>query len=79
MRDEYAEPGLLRVAAIDNGGGLVHLNPKEGGVVVASIAPPLTSNDITVDDNKTLYIYQSTKQFHVTGSGFQDNMKASNG
>lgn len=65
------------MVAIETSGGLVHLNPEDGGVVIYMFVPPFTSNDITVDANETLHIYQSTKQFQITGSGFQDNTKAS--
>ena len=66
------------MVAIDTGGGFVHLNPENGGVVVAVVVPTLVrDHDITVDANDTLRIYQSTKQFQITGSGFQDGTKVS--
>ena len=61
------EPGPLKVVAIDTGTGLVHLNPEEGGVVVVGV-----KGDIKVKDNESLYIYQSTKQVKVEGSGFEN-------
>lgn len=64
-----AEPGLLKVVAVDTGAGLVRLNPDEGGVVVAVVKA-----DVTVQDNPGLYIYPSTKQIQVTGSGFEDKI-----
>lgn len=60
-----AEPGPLKVVAIDIGTGLVKLNPEDGGVVVATIRP-----DFGVQNNESLHIYQSTNQIQVAGSGF---------
>ena len=60
------EPGPLKVVAIDTGGGLVDINP-EGGVVVAVVKA-----EVTIQDNEGLYIYQSTKQVKVEGSGFEN-------
>lgn len=61
------EPGPLKVVAIDTDTGLVHLNPEEGGVVAAVVKA-----DVKVKDNENLYIYQSTKQVKVEGSGFEN-------
>lgn len=66
------EPGPLKVVAIDIGDGLVHLNPKDGGVVVAAV-----KNEIKVQANESLRIYRSTKQIQVAGSGFTDKMSVS--
>ncbi|CAM9958895.1 unnamed protein product [Ectocarpus sp. 4 AP-2014] len=65
-----AEPGPLKVVAIDTGTGVVPRNPTQGGAVVAVAKP-----DVVVQDNGNLRIYQSTKQFHITGSGFEDGMQ----
>lgn len=65
-----AEPGPLKVVAIDTGAGLVQLNPDDGGVVVAVVKA-----DVTVKDNRGLYIYPSTKQVQVTGCGFEDRFR----
>ncbi|CAN0294216.1 unnamed protein product [Pylaiella littoralis] len=67
------EPGLLKVVAIDTSAGLVPLNPGDGGVVVGMVSPYQDRYDITVEDNESLHIYQSTEQFQITGSGFEDN------
>lgn len=64
-----AEPGQLKVVAIDTGTGVVQLHPTQGGVVVPVVKP-----DVVVQDNGSLRIYQSTKQFQITGSGFEDGM-----
>lgn len=64
------------MVAIDAGGGLVPLNPATGGVVVAVIAPNfIIGHGTTVEQNDTLRIYQSTKQFQITGSGFRNDTK----
>ena len=68
-----AEPGPLKVVAIENGAGLVPLNPEGGGVVVAMVKA-----DPMVHDNERLLIYQSTKQLRIAGSGFDDNVGVSN-
>lgn len=73
------EPGLLKVVAIDTSAGLVPLNPGDGGVVVGMVSPYQDRYDITVEDNESLHIYQSTEQFQITGSGFEDNTMVSNG
>lgn len=65
------QPGPLKAVAIDTGVGLVHLNPEEGGVAVGVLKA-----DIEIKDNESLYIYQSTKQLEVAGSGF-DNVDVS--
>ncbi|CAN0353201.1 unnamed protein product, partial [Ectocarpus fasciculatus] len=65
-----AEPGQLKVVAIDTGAGLVRLNPEDGGIVVATAKP-----DITIQQDENLLIYQSTKQIRIAGSGFQENME----
>lgn len=62
------EPGPLRVVGIDIGTGLVRVKPEEGGVVVAVVKPDISA----VQDNKSLRIYQSTKQIEITGTGFED-------
>lgn len=67
-----SEPGPLKVVAIDTGTGVVQLNPEGGGVVVAVVRP-----DVVVQENGSLRIYQSTKEFQVNGSGFEDGMQAS--
>lgn len=67
-----AEPGPLKVVAIDTGTVVVPLNPTQGGVVVAVVKP-----DVVVQDNDNLRIYQSIKQFQITGGGFEDGMQAS--
>lgn len=66
-----AEPGPLKVVAVDTGAGLVRLNPDDGGVVVA-----IVKADITVQENESLRIYQSTNQIRIAGSGFEDVTKA---
>ncbi|CAM9183837.1 unnamed protein product, partial [Ectocarpus sp. 8 AP-2014] len=66
-----AEPGQLKVVAIDTGAGLVRLNPEDGGVVVATVKP-----HITVQQDENLLIYQSTKQIRIGGSGFEEDMEA---
>lgn len=65
------EPGPLKVVAVDTGAGWVYLEPDNGGVVVAVVVA-----DVTVKDNRGLYIYQSTKQIQVAGSHFE-NMRVS--
>lgn len=67
------EPGRVKIVAIDNGVGLVQLNPENGGVVVATVKA-----GITVQEDERLLIYQSTKQIRIAGSGFEDAMKAGN-
>ncbi|CAM9661144.1 unnamed protein product [Ectocarpus sp. 4 AP-2014] len=69
-----AEPGELKVVAIDTGAGLVRLNPEDGGVVIATAKPHIT---VQQDDN--LLIYRSTKQIRIAGSGFEEGMEASQG
>lgn len=66
-----AEPGLLKLIAIDTGAGVVKLNPEDGGVVVATVRA-----DAMMQDNESLHVYQSTKHIQVAGGGFQD-IKAS--
>lgn len=67
-----AEPGQLKVVAIDTGDGLVRLDPEDGGVVVATVKP-----DITVQQDENLLIYLSTEQIRIAGSGFEDDTEAS--
>lgn len=62
-----AEPGPLKVVAIENGAGLVPRSPEGGGVVVAMVKA-----DPIVHENESLLIYQSTKQLRIAGSGFDD-------
>lgn len=62
-----ADPGPLKLVAIDTGAGIVELNPEDGGVVVATVKA-----NVMVQDNESLHIYQSTKEVQVTGSGFED-------
>lgn len=71
------EPGPLKVVAIETGAGLFYLNPEDGGITIRTILPIQDGNDIMVEDNESVHIYQSTKQFQITGSGFKDNTKAS--
>lgn len=67
-----AKPGQLKVVAVDTGAGIVRLNPEGGGVVVATVKP-----EITVQQDENLLIYQSTKEIRIAGSGFEEDMKAS--
>ncbi|CAM9403362.1 unnamed protein product [Ectocarpus sp. 6 AP-2014] len=67
-----AEPRQLKVVAIDTDAGLVRLNPEDGGVVVITVKP-----GITVQQDENLLIYQSTKEVRIAGSGFEENMEAS--
>ena len=62
------EPGQLKVVAIDTGPGVVLLNPEDGGVVVANVWA-----HAVVQDNKSLHIYQSTKEVQVAGAGFNND------
>lgn len=64
-----AAPGQLKVVAIENGAGVVELNP---GVVVANVKA-----DPKVYDNESLLIYQSTKELRIAGSGFDDDVEVS--
>lgn len=64
-----AAPGQLKVVAIENGAGVVELNP---GVVVANVKA-----DLKVYDNECLLIYQSTKELRIAGSGFDDDVEVS--
>lgn len=66
------EPGPLKVVASDTDAGLVHLNPEGGGVVVAVVRA-----EITIQDNESLFIYESARQVQVTGRGFTDDMRVS--
>lgn len=66
-----AEPGSLKLIAIDTGAGVVKLNPEDGGVAVATVRA-----DAMMQDNESLHVYQSTKHIQVAGGGFQD-IKAS--
>lgn len=68
-----AEPGPIKVVAIDLGDSLVQINPEEGGVVVAMVKA-----DVTVQEDESLLVYQSSKQVRIAGSGFEDDMEASN-
>lgn len=79
LKPKYLEPGPIKVVAIDTGSGLVHLSPEDGGIVVGMVLPTLSGSDITVNDDESVHIYQSTKQFQITGSGSRDNTKASGG
>ena len=69
-----AEPGPLKIVAIDNGGqhGRVELNPEAGGVVVATVL-----SDVSIQPNEGLHVYQSTKQIHVAVSGNDNDIQAS--
>ena len=69
-----AEPGHVRVVAVDTGAGVERLNPEGGGVVVATVKP-----DIRVHQDEDLLVYQSTKQLRIAGSGFERVSKASEG
>lgn len=66
-----AEPGPLKIVAIDNGAGRVELNPEVGGVVVATVLA-----DVMIQPNEDLNVYQSTEQIQVTGSGFDNDIQA---
>lgn len=46
---------------------MVQLNPEEGGVVVAVVRAA-----VGVQENESLYVYQSTKEIPVYGAGFDD-------
>lgn len=76
VKPEVLEPGPIRVVAIDTGSGLVHLNPEGGGVVVGMVLSTLEGSNVTVKDDESLHIYQSTRRFQITGSGFKDSTKA---
>ena len=67
-----AEPGPLKVVAVDTGTGIVQLNPEDGGVVVAMVRA-----DVVVQENESLHVYQSVKEIRVNGAGFDDRMVVS--
>lgn len=46
-------------------------------MVVAEVQAELGNDGITVKPHDALFIYQSTKIIHVSGSGFQPGMKVS--
>ncbi|CAN0082302.1 unnamed protein product [Ectocarpus fasciculatus] len=77
LKHKDLESGLLKVIAIDTGSGVVRLNPEDGGIVVGMVLSTLSSSDVTVKEDESVHIYQSTKQFQITGSGFKDDTKAS--
>lgn len=67
-----AEPGPLKLVAIDTGTGVVQLNPEDGGVVVATVLA-----DVSIQSNENLHIYQSTKEVQVLGTGFDNDIRVS--
>lgn len=72
-----AEPGPLKVVAINTGSGLVHLKPEEGGVLVAIVQADLEHHGISVTSHESQRVYQSARQIKVLGTGFEDDIKAS--
>lgn len=65
-----AEPGPLKIVGVDTAGaGRVELNPEGGGVVVAVVRA-----DVVVEENDSLYVYQSAKEIRVNGGGFDDHV-----
>lgn len=65
------------MVAIDTGSGLVHLNPEDGGIVVGVVLSTPKRSDVTVKDDESVRIYQSTRKFQITGSGFKHSTKVS--
>ena len=77
MEHKDLEPGPVRVVAIDTGSGLIYVNPEGRGVVAGVVFSTLDGGNVTVKDDESVRIYQSTGQFQITGDGFNDNTKAS--
>ena len=71
------EPGPLKLVAINTGAGRLPLNSEDGGVVIAEIQADLSGHGVSVQSHESLDIYQSTKSIQIAGSGFVDNIKAS--
>ncbi|CAN0190438.1 unnamed protein product, partial [Ectocarpus fasciculatus] len=69
------EPGPLKIVAINTGGGRLALNPADGGVIIAEVQADLDHFGVTVQGHESLDLYQSSKSFQVSGSGFVDGTK----
>ncbi|CBN78994.1 peptidase S1 and S6, chymotrypsin/Hap [Ectocarpus siliculosus] len=69
------EPGPLKIVAINTGGGRLSLNSDDGGIVIAEVQADLDHHGVTVQGHESLDLYQSSKSFQISGSGFVDGTK----
>jgi len=65
-----SEPGPLKLARIDTGGGMLRIDPTYGGITVAEVQADLGAHGVTVESNSRQVLYQSSADLTILGEGF---------